>query len=239
MSSISNPSTVRNTATCPHGLPMGACPICNGGAGGKTKRNSGEWSYAKCAAVGAQMRAAKARIEARKELLEEQFNTALKIQKAIMNFVDKAQNMLQSIHSKLPQELQTVFNKLVNGIINPVLNLISKIPQTIEKISEFINEAKNKILSAAEKLNAILGEIKNFIEKNITDRFKKLTRKIIRFFILEEREENYQNDEEIEIFKSRELRKIHMAILRLRREGEKEDAEYSYDQKASCANKKK
>lgn len=37
MSSISNPSTVRNTATCPHGLPMGACPICNGGAGGKEK----------------------------------------------------------------------------------------------------------------------------------------------------------------------------------------------------------
>lgn len=55
------------------------------------------------------MRAAKARIEARKELLEEQFNTALKIQKAIMNFVDKAQYMLQSIHSKLPQELQQKF----------------------------------------------------------------------------------------------------------------------------------
>ncbi len=230
MSSISNPSTVRNTATCPHGLPMGACPICNGGSGSKKiKRDSGEWSYAKCAAVGAAMRAAKARVEARKELLETQFNNALKIQKAIMNFVDKAQNMLQVIHSKLPAELQTIFDKLVNGIINPVLNLISKMPQTLEKISDFINDIKNKILSTAEKLNAILGEIKNFIEKNITDKFKKLTKKIIRFFILEEKEENYQNDEEIEIFKSRELRKLHMAILKLRRKGKEKDVEYSCD----------
>ncbi|MBQ3102633.1 hypothetical protein IJC60_06500 [bacterium] len=227
MSSISNPQQVRNTNTCPHGLPAGACPICNGGAGAKTKRNSGEWSYAKCAAVGAEMRAAKARIEARKELLEEQFSTALKIQKAIMNFIDKAQSILQAVHAKLPPELQTVFNKLANGIINPILNLISNIPKTLEQLNAFINDIKTKILAVAEKLNAILGEIKNFIEKNITDRFKKLTKKIIRFFILEEKEENYQNDEEIEIFKSRELRKLHMAILKLRRKGKKEDAKYS------------
>lgn len=228
MSSISNPSTVRNTATCPHGLPMGACPICNGGSGSKKiKRDSGEWSYAKCAAVGAAMRAAKARVEARKELLETQFNNALKIQKTIMNFVDKAQNMLQAIHSKLPPELQTVFNKLVNGIINPILNLISNIPKALEQLNAFINDIKTKILAVAEKLNAILGEIQNFIEKNITDRFKKLTKKIIRFFILESKEENYQNDEEIEIFKSRELRKLHIAILRLRRKGKEKDVEYS------------
>lgn len=225
MSSVSNPSTVRNTNTCPHGLPAGACPICNGSGGARSKRNSGEWSYAKCAAVGLEMRAAKARIEARKELLEKQFNTALKMQKAIMNFVDRAQNMLSIIHSKLPPEIQTVFNKLVNGIINPVLNLISKIPQALEKLNEFINDIKLKILAVAEKLNAILGEIKNFIEKNITDRFKKLTKKLIRFFILESKEENYQNDEEIEIFKSRELRKLNHAILRLSRKG-KEDVEH-------------
>ena len=173
------------------------------------------------------MRAAKARIEARKELLEEQFSTALKIQKAIMNFIDKAQSILQAVHAKLPPELQTVFNKLANGIINPILNLISNIPKTLEQLNAFINDIKTKILAVAEKLNAILGEIKNFIEKNITDRFKKLTKKIIRFFILEEKEENYQNDEEIEIFKSRELRKLHMAILKLRRKGKKEDAKYS------------
>lgn len=225
MSSVSNPSNVRNTNTCPHGLPAGACPICNGSGGGRTKRNSGEWSYAKCAAVGLEMRAAKARIEARKELLEEQFSAALNAQKAIMNFVNKAQNMLTLIHSKLPLELQTVFNKLVNGIINPVLNLISKIPQGLEKLGEFMNDIKLKILAVAEKLNAILGEVKNFIEKNITDRFKKLTKKIIRFFILESREENYQNDEEIEIFKSRELRKLSRAILRLRLK-DKEDVEH-------------
>jgi len=77
-------------------------------------------------------------------------------------------------------------------------------------------------LAVAEKLNAIIGEIKNFVERNIVDKFKKLTKKLISFFIFGERDENYQNDEELEIFKSRELRKLHKAILRLKNKKDEE-----------------
>ena len=51
--------------TCPHGLPLGACPICNGMAGGNsttkrdTPRNVGEMTYNQCAAIGAMLRAQK------------------------------------------------------------------------------------------------------------------------------------------------------------------------------------
>ena len=44
--------------TCPHGLPLGACPICNGmGSGGAKKADfsakPGEMSWSQCAAIGA------------------------------------------------------------------------------------------------------------------------------------------------------------------------------------------
>ena len=51
--------------TCPHGMPLGACPICNGMAGGNSTskrdipRNVGEMSYNQCAAIGAMLRAQK------------------------------------------------------------------------------------------------------------------------------------------------------------------------------------
>ena len=51
--------------TCPHGLPQGACPICNGMAGGNSTtkrdipRNVGEMTYNQCAAIGAMLKAQK------------------------------------------------------------------------------------------------------------------------------------------------------------------------------------
>ena len=52
--------------TCPHGMPLGACPICNGMAGGNSTtkrdipRNAGEMTYNQCAAIGAMLKAQKA-----------------------------------------------------------------------------------------------------------------------------------------------------------------------------------
>ena len=48
----------RNIGTCPHGLPLGSCPICNGMAGGGMKKadfsaKPGEMSWNEGAAIGA------------------------------------------------------------------------------------------------------------------------------------------------------------------------------------------
>ena len=48
--------------TCPHGLPLGACPICNGMGGGSVKKadfsaKPGEMSWNECAAIGAFLKA--------------------------------------------------------------------------------------------------------------------------------------------------------------------------------------
>lgn len=235
MSATINPVKVQNSNSCPHGLPAGACPICNGMGGGSKKdkavekKDPGEWSYAKCLSVGMQMKAAKAHSQETQQMFEKQMQNALRAQQKIFEFIDKAQSLLQSIQAKLPPELQGIFNNTVNAIINPILNLIAKIPQGLEKINEFINNIRSQLLGAMEKLNAIIGEIKNFIERNVVEKFKRLTKRIIKFFnIFGANEENYKNDEEIETLKARELRKIHATIMRIRKEGEK-DAEYTCD----------
>ena len=43
------------TGSCPHGLPLGACPICSGGGGGTMRKadfsaKPGEMSWNECAA---------------------------------------------------------------------------------------------------------------------------------------------------------------------------------------------
>ena len=61
-------SHINNTkiGSCPHGLPVGACPICSGMAGGNSTtkrdipRNVGEMTYNECAAIGAMLKAQKA-----------------------------------------------------------------------------------------------------------------------------------------------------------------------------------
>ena len=55
-------ATNNKIGTCPHGLPMGACPICNGmGGGGSVKRDNKprEMTWNECYAIGQMLKAQK------------------------------------------------------------------------------------------------------------------------------------------------------------------------------------
>ena len=59
-----------NKNTCPHGMPQGSCPICNGmmSGGGRASRadnakSKNEWSWMKCYIEGQMMRGREARHE--------------------------------------------------------------------------------------------------------------------------------------------------------------------------------
>ena len=59
---INNNVNTKPPGTCPHGLPVGACPICSGmGGGGAKKADStakpGEMSWNECYAIGQMMKA--------------------------------------------------------------------------------------------------------------------------------------------------------------------------------------
>ena len=218
-----------SSSLCPHGLPPGACPACSGGAGGNKKmhsnpvKKSNQWSYARCYSVWQQMKATQAMKDAEAQRALNQLESAKALQTKLQNIITKFQNLAQSVSQMLPQNVRTVFMNVFNSVMTPLMNLIAKMPQTVQNIQNFLNDVKLQILSVSEKLTAIFGEIKNFVERRITQKFKKLTKSLLNLFVFNLEDENYANDEELQVFKSRELRKIKHAIMSITRKG----AEYN------------
>lgn len=218
-SPISSQSNTR-AGLCPHGLPPAACPICSSGGMGsagkmknspvpKQKSNSGEWSYMKCYAAGLAMKAQQNRVEFNKSAFERQIEFAKQLNKSIENLARKIQNALQNIKDITPKFISNPIQFIANSFIN----LISQIPKIIEKFAQLQQDIRAFINQAAEKLVSVLGEIKNFIDKKITENIKKKLKKFLIFFKIGVEEENYKNDETLSIFKSNELRKYIVKIL--------------------------
>lgn len=223
MSSPISATSSSRAGLCPHGLPPAACPICSGGgmsAGGArakevTRPSSNEWSYAKCVAVGLQMQAQKAIAEAPKQVLERQLEFAKQFGKELNNLAETIKANLQNFQNSLPNSLQIPMQMITKFVITPVLNLMQQIPKIMEKLAHFQYNTKEFVQNVAEKLVAFLGETKNFIDKKITDKLKKKIKSIFSIFIPEFEGENYQNEEELAIYKARELRKELLKILKL------------------------
>ena len=81
---------------------------------------------------------------------------------------------------------------------------------------------KNFINQAAEKLSALLGDFKNFIKSKVED-IKKNWKKLFFFFNSDIEDENYKNDEALAVFKSRELKKYLLKILKTNKKQGKND----------------
>lgn len=223
---------VNTTATCPHGLPPGACPICNGG-GGSVRRadppKKDEWSWEKCYSVGQLMRAqAEAKLESR-QMFETQIAAMTLAQRAaqnVANFVQNTQIILANIEKNLPVQLQRAFSMLVKNVLMPLLNMLDKLPKIIGEVEKFLGDLRNKVINAMEKLNAIFGEMKAFIDQKFVKNFKKLARRFLRLFIFGSDDDGdgeggmTKDEEEFAIFKSIELKKIKAYILKQTRRGD-------------------
>lgn len=232
------PSSISQTSNkagmCPHGLPPAMCPVCGqkmaGGGGGKARETqmtkpmkSGEWSYLKCYSAWMHMQSEKAHTENVQQRFERQIETAKQVQQTINNITDKIKTNIQNIQDSLPPVFKPVIRAVANFIINPILNLLSQIPKVMMKLAEFQKNINLLIQNAGEKLVAILGDIKNFINKKLTENIKKTIKKFIMFFIPDERDENYKNDDELAVFKSRELKKYLVKIFKLNKKRDRHD----------------
>ena len=221
--------TNNKAGLCPHGLPPSACPICGGATagGGKTQTTTRpintEWSYMKCYAAGLAMRAQENRIATAKEVFENQLKYAQNLRTAINNMADRIRETLQNIQNSLPSFLQKPMAIITNFVINPILNLISQIPKVIEKFVQLEQNIHKFIQNTGEKLVAIFGDLKNFIQRNITEKIKEKAKKFLLFFIANTEDENYKNDETLNIFKSRELKKYLIKILTFEKKQDKEE----------------
>ena len=159
---------------CPHGLPPAACPICSkmGGGGsnrvGERPQKAGEMSYHQCAMIGNLMRARELadkrhaqQLENHAEILKTFENTMLKAKENLQNFIQQMGNSI--VTKPLAIVAQT--------IALPILNVIQNIPK-------FIQQFQNLKFDIQDKLNAIWGEIKNFIQKKASDIMTALKNKL-------------------------------------------------------------
>lgn len=182
--------------TCPHGLPLGSCPICNGMGSGGTKKadfsaKPGEMSWNECAAIGAFLKAQK-NAKFQKEQDAQNFaNNVRAFQNTLMNASQKLANVGGFLSSTMPAIVAKPVNFVLNTVLGGVLKAIANIPTTISNLAQTVQQ---KLADISDKLTAMIGELKASIEKKISESFKNLKKKIKSLFSIFN-PKNTDNDE--------------------------------------------
>lgn len=211
--------------TCPHGLPLGACPICNGMGGGGMKKadfsaKPGEMSWNECAAIGAFL---KAQQQAKLQREQDAQNFALRVQafqNALINSSQKLANIAQFFTNNTPAIIAKPVNFVLNTVVGGILRTIANIPATI---SNAIQTIQQKLSDISDKLTAMFGEIKTSIEKKISEAFKDLKKKVKSLFSIFQPMDTDNDDKQIdETKKAFELRTFIHELYKKLTENEKD-----------------
>ncbi len=194
--------------TCPHGLPMGTCPICNGmGGGGSVRKDNKpkEMTWNECYAIGQMLKAQK---EAR---LHTQQMFAAQTQQAHLNNLQTQINALKLaiLNSSLPKPVAQALTAVLDTVITPMAKAVQTINNTIQNLTNNIAKAvdsfKQKIADITDKLTAMLGEAKAAIEKKISDKLKDMKKKLFGLFGIAQAD----NEEDEEVKRIEEQKLIH------------------------------
>lgn len=165
---------------------MGSCPICSGsGGGGAAKKadfsaKAGEMSWADCAAMGQIIKNQKMAQSQNEQSFQSQMTAAINFEKNIGNLALRMSNFVQNIqNSAIPAFISKPLGLIAEKMLIPMLNVLKDIPLNFQKVLVNIVE---KMVDISDKLAAIFGELKNAIEKKISDKFNDFRKKIKSFF---------------------------------------------------------
>ncbi len=205
---LSRAANNNRIGTCPHGLPLGACPICNGmGGGGSVKKDNKpkEMTWNECYAIGQMLKAQK---EAR--LHTQQMFAAQTLQAHLDNIQSQINAMkLAILNSSLPKPLAKALTVALDVIVTPAAKALQMISNTVQNFANNITKAvdsfKQKIIDIADKITAMLGEAKAAIEKKISDKLKDVKKKIFSLFGIA----GADNEEDEEVKRIEEQKLIH------------------------------
>lgn len=182
------------SGSCPHGCPLGACPICNGmgGGGGKcggvaegSRKANGEMSWDQCFAIWQQMLKAQKAVQQDKMVqtqIQVPLNTVSMLENMAQKIAGLAEKLSNFIQNNQIQSMPKIISKplmFAAKIAIPVLNVLKNIPVLIQNT---INLVREKFADISDKLNAFFGELKNSTEKKISDRLKDFKKKFKSLF---------------------------------------------------------
>lgn len=213
--------------TCPHGLPLGACPICNGMGGGGAKKadfsaKPGEMSWSQCAAIGAFLKAQKQAQMAREQDAVNFAQKAQAFQNALMNTSQRLANIAQFFNQNTPAIIAKPINFMLNSVLGGVVRTIANVPAAI---ANTIQTVQQKLADISDKLTAMMGELKASIEKKISEAFKDFKKKVKSLFSifkpLDAENEEKQIDETKRTFELKTF--IHDLYKKLTEGNEKDD----------------
>jgi len=206
---------------CPHGFPVGTCPICSSSGGASKDKNkprvAGEMSYNECMAVWIKMQAAKeAKIQERIDKLQEAHQRLIfnRIISGLIEKIDNIQKFIDKVIDKIPQGAKAPFNIIINTV-NFIKNAFVS---TIKVLVNTFNSMSNFISSVTEKLASVYGEIKNFINTQLEKKIKKPIKIFLSFFT-QTSEEDEEDKKKIEDL----LKRIKKAIKLKRKKKDDED----------------
>ena len=220
-----NANTVK-AGTCPHGLPLGACPICNGMGGGGGMRKAdfsakpGEMSWNECAAIGAFLKA-QANAKARRQ--QDLQNYALQMQNfqtSMVNARARVAELAQFFTQNTPAIIAKPVNFVLNTVLGGTLNIIKNLPAAIQTAFQTIQQ---KFADISDKLTAMMGELKAAVEKKISETFSELKKKVKSLFTIFSPLDAENEDKQIdEIKKTFELRTFIHELYKKLTENEKD-----------------
>ncbi len=199
-----------NAGLCPHGLPPAACPICSAGAGSMKQsdrnRKVGEMTYHECAMIGNMLRARALAKKNHEQNLAHRLENAKNFEATMQKLSTNLQQFIMQ-YETIPVMKPIVF--VVQNIVVPVINLVRIIPK-------IINTIKFEIM---DKLSAIYGEAKAFVEKKISELVSTIKSKFKLLFKIfkknNDKDDETKIDEDKKIFN---LKTILHKILRKKKD---------------------
>ena len=223
-------NSARGVGTCPHGLPLGACPICNGMGGGGGMRKAdfsakpGEMSWNECAAIGAFLKAQQNAKLAREQDAQNFAQQAVAFQNAMAKASERMAAVTQFFSANTPAVIAKPVNFVLNTVIGGTVNVLRSIPAAI---SNAIQTLGQKLADISDKLAAVYGEVKTAIAKKlseVTNEIKKKVKSIFSIF-------NPQNadDDEKQIDETKKAFELKTFIHDLYKKLTSEDEKDLYD----------
>ncbi|MBO6257181.1 hypothetical protein J6N69_04005 [bacterium] len=214
--------------TCPHGMPMGACPICSGMAGGNsttkrdTPRNVGEMTYNQCAAIGAMLKAQKAAQQRAQASQQGFIQSMVQFQKNLEGIHQRIMDLAANISKSMPAVISAPINFVLTQVVARVINIMSTIPNVMASFAQ-------KFVDIADKLAAVYGELKAAISKSLSNLMSSIKKKLKSIFFVFGTDETDDNDKKIdETKKAFNLKTFLHNLSRKFKRDEERIAEYEH-----------